>query len=279
MLLDPPFAGRVTEWQPSDPDWNTLFFYVLAAARARARRLGPQAADAVRHRDARSHVRRAPCSRSAGSRGSPSRAWCFLPVAIGRKLERQGPAPAATRLNRSLALGALAVLDSPSPRRSAPRRVPGTSATGRATRSQAVARASSDPALARLRDRPSRRLAALEDPGAARAHRLRRALRALRAVVLRPPGRVPRRGGRRTGRRSPTATEIVVVDELRTSHTADFLEEPGARALYRDDKITVVLRPATSLARDPPSTRDAFGPERHDARRARGSPPRRSRAV
>ena len=31
LLVDPPFADRVTEWQPSDPDWNTLVFYVLAA--------------------------------------------------------------------------------------------------------------------------------------------------------------------------------------------------------------------------------------------------------
>ena len=40
--------------------------------------------------------------------------------------------------------------------------------------------------------------------------------------------------------------EIVVVDELGTSHTDDFLEEPGARALYRDDRVTVVLRPMES---------------------------------
>jgi hypothetical protein len=36
---------------------------------------------------------------------------------------------------------------------------------------------------------------------------------------------------------------IVIVDETRRSHAADFLKEPGARALYRGDEITVVLRP------------------------------------
>ena len=36
---------------------------------------------------------------------------------------------------------------------------------------------------------------------------------------------------------------IVIVDETRRSHTADFLEERGARTLYRGDEITVVLRP------------------------------------
>jgi hypothetical protein len=31
LLVDPPFDRYVTEWQWSDPDWNTLGFYVLAA--------------------------------------------------------------------------------------------------------------------------------------------------------------------------------------------------------------------------------------------------------
>ena len=35
---------------------------------------------------------------------------------------------------------------------------------------------------------------------------------------------------------------IVIVDETRMSHTKHFLEEPGARAIYRDDEITVVAR-------------------------------------
>jgi hypothetical protein len=35
---------------------------------------------------------------------------------------------------------------------------------------------------------------------------------------------------------------IVVVDETKRSHTADFLEEPGARAIYRGDEITVIAR-------------------------------------
>ncbi len=35
---------------------------------------------------------------------------------------------------------------------------------------------------------------------------------------------------------------IVIVDETRKSHTSDFLEEPGARVVYRDDEITVVAR-------------------------------------
>ena len=35
---------------------------------------------------------------------------------------------------------------------------------------------------------------------------------------------------------------IVIVDEKRRSHTADFLAEPGARAIYRNDDLTVIAR-------------------------------------
>jgi hypothetical protein len=35
---------------------------------------------------------------------------------------------------------------------------------------------------------------------------------------------------------------IVIVDEQRLSHTADFLAEPGARVIYRDDDMTVIAR-------------------------------------
>ena len=38
---------------------------------------------------------------------------------------------------------------------------------------------------------------------------------------------------------------ITLVDETRRSHTAEFLREPGARVVYRDDEITIVLRPAS----------------------------------
>jgi hypothetical protein len=37
---------------------------------------------------------------------------------------------------------------------------------------------------------------------------------------------------------------IVVVDETNRSHTADFLEEPGARVIYENDEVTVIARRA-----------------------------------
>ena len=46
-----------------------------------------------------------------------------------------------------------------------------------------------------------------------------------------------------TGRAFADGYRIVVVDETRRSHTKDFLEEPGARVIYRGDELTVIVRP------------------------------------
>ena len=37
---------------------------------------------------------------------------------------------------------------------------------------------------------------------------------------------------------------IIVVDETNRSHTADFLEEPGTRVIYKGEELTVIARPA-----------------------------------
>lgn len=37
---------------------------------------------------------------------------------------------------------------------------------------------------------------------------------------------------------------IILVDETNRSHTADFLKEPGSRVIYRNDEVTVIARPA-----------------------------------
>ena len=36
---------------------------------------------------------------------------------------------------------------------------------------------------------------------------------------------------------------IIVVDETNRSHTADFLKEPGTRVIYRGDELTILARP------------------------------------
>jgi hypothetical protein len=38
---------------------------------------------------------------------------------------------------------------------------------------------------------------------------------------------------------------IVVVDETNRSHTKDFLQEPGAHVIYRNDEVTVIARRAS----------------------------------
>ncbi|HLG07903.1 MAG TPA: hypothetical protein VI409_04440, partial [Gaiellaceae bacterium] len=104
MLVDPPFAGRVTEWRWAAPALNTLFFYVLVAiaiplviwGRRRLALfdvviLGLTAVGAV-----------------TAIRGIPWFALAcmvFLPVAIGRTLESRNPGPPKRRVNMAIAVG------------------------------------------------------------------------------------------------------------------------------------------------------------------------------
>ena len=240
MLVDPPFADRVTEWQPSDPDWNTLVFYVLATVAlglvvwGRKRltafdfaTLGLTFAGAV-----------------LAIRGIPWFAlscMMLLPIAIGSSLEGRA-APVRSRLNRSLALGALVVL--------------GVAVAAALLRNPdwyerkwpnealpAVERASADPhSLVFATDRHADWLLwKIPDLRGRIAYDVR--------FELYEPAffdhLVAYHGEEGADWKSlADGYEIVVVDELGTSHTAEFLAEPGARALYRDDKVTVVLRPA-----------------------------------
>ena len=242
MLLDPPFADRVSEWQPSDPDWNTLVFYVLAAVAlglavwGRKRltsfdlaTLGLTFVGAV-----------------LAIRGIPWFAlscMVLLPVAIGHALEG-GAAPVRARLNRSLALGALAVL--------------GVAVAAALLRDPAwyerkwpndalaaVERASSDPrSRVFATDRHADWLLwKIPDLRGRIAYDVR--------FELYEPSFFDRlvayhgEDGARTGRASPTATRSSSSTSWARPTRPTFLAEPGARALYRDDKVTVVLRPAT----------------------------------
>jgi hypothetical protein len=239
MLLHPPFADRVSEWQPSDPDWDTLVFYALAAAAlglalwGRKRltpfdlaTLGLTFAGAV-----------------LAIRGIPWFAlssMVLLPVAIGRSLEG-GAAPVRAYVNRGLALAGLAVLA--------------------VVVAVALLR---DPAWYE-RNWPSDALPAVERASAdsrtlvfatdRHADWLLWKIPALRGRVaydvrfeLYEPSFFDRLVAfhGETGARWKSLADgyrVVVVDERGTSHTDDFLAEPGARALYRDDTVTVVLRP------------------------------------
>ena len=243
MLVHPPFADRVTEWQPSDPAIDTLVFYVLGGLALVVAVWGRKRLTSFDARDTRAHVRRRgacdprhPVVRAV-LHGAPAR--CDRPRARGRR-------GAGSQPSQPLARG-----------RS--RRDPGD--RGRCSlapqsglvRAQVAERARLQRSSARaplpvacVRDRPSRRLVALEAPRAPWSDGIRRALRALRIRVLRR-AHVVQAQDRRGGTSSSTRYRVVVVDEESTPKQADaLLRQPGSRALYRDDKITVVLRPVTS---------------------------------
>jgi hypothetical protein len=243
MLLDPPFADRVTEWQPSDPDWNTLVFYVLTALAVvivvRCRRrvepfdaatLGLTFVGAV-----------------LAIRGIPWFALAcmvLLPVALGDALEGRA-APVRGRLNRSLALGALAVL--------------GVAVVVALVRDSAWYE----------RKWPTEALVPLEQAASSPGSRVFATDRYADWLLWKLPelrGRVaydvrfelyePSFFDRLVAYHGEEGDDwmeladgydtIVVDEQSPVSHTDDFLAGPGARALYSDDRLTVVLRPETS---------------------------------
>jgi hypothetical protein len=239
MLFDPPFADRVTEWQPSDLEWNTLVFYVLAAlavvilVRGRRRvRLFDLATLGLTFAGAVLAIRGIPWFALA--------CMVLLPVALGDALEGRA-APLRARLNRSLAVGAATVL-------------------------VAVA------ALSFLRDEswyernwPSAALGPLDEAASTPDSRVFATDRHADWLLWKLPelrGRIAYdvrfelydesfferladyHAEEGNGWKDlADGYGVVVVDERGVSHTDDFLAEPGARALYSDDRVTVVLRP------------------------------------
>jgi len=239
LLVDPPFAGRVTEWRWAEPAVNTMFFYALIAIAVPLVFLGRRRLNlfdvAVL------------CLTAAGAvtaiRGI---VWfalaCFvyLPVAIGRKLESRNPGEPRRGFNTILAVGFATAL---------------------------VAVAGS---------------LFFRDTSWYEDNWPREPVEAVRAE-LRPGDKVfapdrfsdwmlwkiPELRGRvaydvrfelydreffdrlqvyagETGadwKSFADGYRIVLVDETRRSHTADFLAEPGARAIYRGKEITVIVRP------------------------------------
>jgi hypothetical protein len=242
MLLDPPFADRVTEWQPSDPDWDTLVFYALAALAVavavwgrRRLTLFDGATLALTFVGAVTAIRGIPWFALA--------CMVLLPVAIGTRLEG-GAAPVRAGVNRALAAGALAIV-------------------------AAVVILS----LARNeswyeRNWPTEALPAVEGTVANPGVRVFATERHADWLLWKIPalrGRVAfdvrfelydtsffdelGRFKGQTGewKQITEGYEVVVVDEKSSpDHTEDFLAETGSRSLYEDDVIAVVRRPATS---------------------------------
>lgn len=239
MIIDPPFDRYVTEWQWSEPDWNTLAFYVLSAfalglvwRRWKRLTIFDIATLAVTFAGAVTAIRGIPWFALS--------CMVLLPVAIGRSLEAK-PGPIFRRLNLALGVGAAAVL------------------------AGVVAASLTRDASWYERNWPTASVHALIRTAAGRDGQVYAATRYGDWLLWEEPslrGRVAYnvrfeildpetffRIARFRGEQGPDwktladGYEVVVLEsDQKPSSVDDFLAEPGARPLYRDDRITVVQR-------------------------------------
>lgn len=239
LLVDPPFAGRVTEWSWSDPAVDTMFFYALAVIAAVVVWLG-------RRRLTVFDLAVLVLTFAGGVNAIRGIVWFALacmvlvPVAIGRKLESRKPGEPRRGLNVAIAAGLTAAL---------------------------LAVAGS---------------LFLQDEEWFEEYWPREAVEAVRSELqpgdrLYAPDRfsdwmvfkIPELRGRIAydvrfelydldfyerlqnynfeedddWKSFADGYRLVIVDETVKSHTADFLAEDGARRVYRDDEITLIVRP------------------------------------
>lgn len=240
LLIDPPFAGRVTEWHWAEPAVNTMFFYLLVAIAVPLVILGRRrltlfdlAVLALTLVGAVTAIR--------GIVWFALACMVFLPVAIGRKLESRNPGEPRRRLNLVLAVGLTTALVA----------VAGSLfLRDESWFEEYWPRAP----VSALRDelRPDDRVFAPD-----------RFSNWLLWELPQLRGRIAYdvrfelydraffdRLAQYNGEAGPAwqsfadGYRIVIVDETRRSHTDEFLGEPGSRVIYRDDEITIVARPS-----------------------------------
>ncbi|MGH3078610.1 MAG: hypothetical protein ACRDPZ_10540, partial [Gaiellaceae bacterium] len=240
LLVDPPFAGRVTEWHWAEPAVNTMFFYVLAAIAIPIVVLGRRrltlfdfAVLALTFVGAVTAIR--------GIVWFALACMVFVPVAIGHKLESRNPGEPRRKLNVAICAGLVAAL--------------------LAVGGSLFLRDESWFEEYWPRDAVETVRAELE-PGD-RVFAPDRFSDWLLWKVPELRGRIAYdvrfelydreffdrlaeyNGEAGDWRSFADGYRITLVDETRRSHTDDFLEEPGARVVYSDDEITIVLRPAS----------------------------------
>jgi hypothetical protein len=242
MIVDPPFDRYVTEWQWSDPDWNTLAFYVLSAfavglvwRRWRRLTMFDIATLAVTFAGAVSAIRGIPWFALA--------CMVLLPVAIGRSLEAK-PGPIFRKLNVALGIGAAIVLAAV---------VTASLARDASWYERKWPKASVHELIAAAAGTNGRVYAATRygDWLLWKEPSLRgRVAYNVRFEILDPETffriayfRVER--GENWKALADGYQVVVLESDQEPSNVDDFLAEPGARALYRDDRITVVKRRAS----------------------------------
>ena len=240
LLVDPPFGDHVTEWHWSDPAWDTFTFYLLAALaavvvwRGRARLVAfDLVALGLTFVGAVTAIR--------GIVWFAMTCSVLLPVAVGPALGRAGVG--SRRVNRAIA-AATAVLVV-----------------------VAVAFAFARPGSAYLRKWPEAAVTAVRQEADRPGTRVLATSRHADWLLWRIPGLRGRmawdvrfeiyspedfnrivhfRGEQGAGWKSVADGYDVVVLETheKPSHIADFLAEPGARVVYRDEHVTVIARSA-----------------------------------
>jgi hypothetical protein len=240
LLVDPPFAGRVTEWRWAEPATNTMFFYALAVIAIVLVWLG-------RRRLTSFDIAVLALTFAGGVNAIRGIVWfalacmVFVPVAIGHKLEAKRRGEPRRRLNVGVAVGLtvalLAVAGSLFTRDESwfeeywPREaVEAVSAELRPDDRLFASDRFSDWMLFKLPELRGRV-----------AYDVRFELygddfyRELQDYGFED---APNWKSFADGYR------IVIVDERRKSHTADFLAEPGARTIYQNEDMTVIARAA-----------------------------------
>ncbi len=238
LLVDPPFAGRVTEWHWAEPAVNTMFFYALAAIAIPVVGLGRRrltlfdfAVLALTFVGAVTAIR--------GIVWFALACMVFVPVAIGKTLESRNPGEPRRGLNVAICavLGAalLAVAGSLFLRDEAWFEEYWPQEAVEAVRAEV---------------RPDDRVFAPDRFSDWLLWKIPE-LRGRVAYDVRFElydreffDRLAEYNGEAGDWKSfADGYRITLVDETRLSHTADFLREPGARVVYRDDEITIVVRP------------------------------------
>ncbi len=238
LLVDPPFAGRVTEWRWAEPATNTMFFYALAAIAIVVVWLG-------RKRLTPFDLAVLALTFAGGVNAIRGIVWfalacmVFVPVAIGRKLEskRQGEPRRGLNVAITTTLAAALLLV----------------AASLFTRDEEWfeeywPRAAVE--AVREEVQPDDRLFApdrFSDWMLFKIPELRgRVSYDVRFELYDREffDELQEYAGESTPDWKSFADgyRVVIVDETRKSHTADFLEEPGARVVYEDDEITVIAR-------------------------------------
>jgi hypothetical protein len=241
LLVDPPFAGQVTEWRWPEPASNTYAFYLLLAIAVPLVIWGRRRLTAFDM----SVLALTLAGALTAIRGIPWFAFAcmvFVPVALGRSLESRRPGEPRRGLNTVVCILLSAAIVA--------------SAAALFFRSDAWFEDywPNEPAQAiRTELRPGDRvfvpdrfsdwlLWKLPELRGRIAYDVRFEIYD-RAFFDRLANYNWEQGS--DWKSFADGYRIVVVDETNRSHTADFLKEPGTRVIYRGDELTVIARPRT----------------------------------